>query len=234
MDDVAGIHQTQPDAAGDRRGDLAVIQIHFVHVNYALVGSHGALSLMHCGDLGGVDLFLNGVLLEQFVVAVQIDAGIVQHGLVLDQLALGLLQRGLIRAGIELQQQVAFMDQVAFLVMDGHQLAIHAALHCNGIDRGDGAIAGIVDADTPFVSARSHHGGSASALFLALGSHGNRAGGGTVAPLPKDEGSRRHSEQNNQHNSFPPAGVGLGCLRRFSGRGWGAGTIYCFRRHRCY
>ena len=43
------------------------------------------------------------------------------------------------------------LDDLAFLVIDLHQLAVHPALHGDGMERGDGAEPDEVDADVPLL-----------------------------------------------------------------------------------
>ena len=68
------------------------------------------------------------VLRHQRAVALQIDLGVVQRRLVLGELAFRLGQRDLIRARIDLGQEIALLDDLAFLERDLDQLAVDLRL----------------------------------------------------------------------------------------------------------
>ena len=78
-----------------------------------LVGRHDAGLGGDGGLLGGKLLGRDGVLRRQRLVAAQVDPGIGQGGAVAGQLALGLGQRRLIGARIDLGQQLALLHRRA-------------------------------------------------------------------------------------------------------------------------
>ncbi len=108
MNHVALIDQPQPDAAAQRRRNLAIDQLQFLVVDLGLVGAHGAFQLPHGGVLRIHLLRGDYALFRQLVIALEIHAGIVQLRLVAEQLPFHLFQRHLKGPGIDLGQQVAF------------------------------------------------------------------------------------------------------------------------------
>ena len=108
--------------------------------------------------MGGILLFGDGILAGEGPVALQVDPGVLQQGLVADHLPLGLGQLRLIGPGIDFRQEGSLLDNLALLVIDLHQLAVHPALHGDGMDRGDGAEPGEIDADVPLFGRGRGHG----------------------------------------------------------------------------
>ena len=49
LNDVAGVHQAQADAPGNRRGDVAVGKLHLGAFNRRLIRFHGGLQFFHLG-----------------------------------------------------------------------------------------------------------------------------------------------------------------------------------------
>ena len=77
--------------------------------------------------------------------ALQIEIGVGEVGLVLRLLGLGLIERGLERPGIDLDQRVALLDQLAFLEGDPVDLAVDAGAHHDGVEALNGAEPGQID-----------------------------------------------------------------------------------------
>ena len=169
MYDISGIHQAQADLSGDRGVDVGVHQVQFGAIDLRLIGLHHAFGLGDGGFLGGELLFGNGVLREQLRVAIEIDAGVVQGGLVARLLAKGHVELDLVGARVDFHQEIALVDEVAFVVEHLHQLAVYAALHGYGVDGDDRAEAGDVNRDIAFTGlGGNHRDGAGRTLFPAL------------------------------------------------------------------
>ena len=82
MDNVAGIHQAQPNASGNGRGNVAVNDLHLGSIHLALVKLHRAFVLMDGGHLGSELLFGNRVAAVSNLVTFQINMRILQQGFV--------------------------------------------------------------------------------------------------------------------------------------------------------
>jgi hypothetical protein len=165
----------------------------------------GGLELVHGRDLGVELLAGNGVLLDQDLVALEIEARVLQRRLVLRVLALLLLEGDLERAGIDLGQQVALAHELAFFIADGDELAVDAAAHGDGVDGGDGAEPVEVDGHLAGARGHRHHRDHASG--------GPVAGGGLAAAAAQDEDQRDDGDRaDGQDEAAPPASVRSRCL----------------------
>jgi hypothetical protein len=134
---VPRIDQAQAHAARDGRGDPAVGEVESRVGDLRFVRLDRALELVDGGHLRVDLLARDRVLLQQGLVAREVEARVLQRGLVLRELALLLLDRHLERPRIDLGQQVALAHELAFAVADGDELAVHAAAHGHGVDGRD-------------------------------------------------------------------------------------------------
>ena len=108
----------QADPAGNRRRDVAVGQVQLGVVHDALVLLHHPLVLRDERPLR-VDLLLrDGVLRRKRDVAVEVDLRLLELGLRLEELALGLLQRRLVGARIDDGEHVALVHHLALGELD--------------------------------------------------------------------------------------------------------------------
>ncbi|MNX84256.1 hypothetical protein D3C86_1160480 [compost metagenome] len=136
---VAGIHPAQTDTAVLRRNDarepkqaLGVGDPRAVQLALRGVGAHLGF--------GGVQLLpRHRFLARQLAVALQVGLRVVQQRLGASQLAFGRGQRGLIRAGVNLGQQLAAHHGLALGVMHAHQFAVDLAAQHDLGQRRDGA-----------------------------------------------------------------------------------------------
>ena len=115
VDDVADVDLAQPCDAGDRRLDGGVIELGLRVLDRRRVGRDLRRELRDGGALR-VGL-LPGREFAELGEALQIEVGVGEIGLVLDLLGLGLIERGLERPRIDLDQRVALLDDLAFLEM---------------------------------------------------------------------------------------------------------------------
>ena len=86
--------------------------------------------------------------------ALQIEIGVGEIGFVLGLLGLGLIEGGLERPRIDLDQRVAFLDELAFLKRDPVDLAVDAGADHDGVEALHGAEAGQVDRKIGFLDRR--------------------------------------------------------------------------------
>src|SRR5439155_15338114 len=96
-------------------------------------------------------------LLRQPLIALEIEARVREVGLVPRELPLGLHELGLEGAGVDLGQELAGVDDLALREVRRHQLAVDAALHRDGVERGDGAERREVDAQVAGAGRRDDH-----------------------------------------------------------------------------
>ena len=125
---IAGIHLAQPDPAADRRDDPAVGQVQFLCIDLRLIGLHGAAVLLDQRGLSVERLARDRVLCHQRLVTSQIDLGVLEHRLILGELSFRLSQRNLIRPRVDLREEIALVDHLAFLEGALDQLAVDLRL----------------------------------------------------------------------------------------------------------
>src|SRR3984893_2931464 len=138
MDDVALIHQTQPDAPGDGSSDPAVGQLNLGGLDVRLVTYYRPRGLAQHRLLIVEVLSRDYALLVQGSIPRQGDFRIEQRGLVFRQLPLSLGQLRLVWARVDFHQQVALMHRLAFFEGDVHDLAVNPALDRHGVESGNG------------------------------------------------------------------------------------------------
>jgi len=108
-------------------------------IGLRLVEFHGAFVLLdQVGLIVGL-LARDRILRQQPLIALEIGLCLRQQPLIVRELALGLGLGDFIGAGIDLCQEVALVDQLAFGERDFGQLAADLGLHGDGGERGHGA-----------------------------------------------------------------------------------------------
>ncbi len=144
-DHVARVDIADAGHAIDRRDDARVVQVD-------LGRAHGGLVRRHCRrQVGhvvaeGIHVELGDVALgDQRVVALERALRRGEQGFVLLLLGRGLVIGGLEGAGVDLRQQLALLHFLAFLEVDGQQLAAHLRVHRHGVERLHGAKRGEID-----------------------------------------------------------------------------------------
>ena len=143
VDDVADIDLAQAGDARDRRLHGGVVELGLRVGDRGVVGGDLRGQLRDGGALG-VGLLPGGEFAE-LGVALQVEIGVGEIGFVLRLLGLGLVERSLERPRIDLDQRVAFLDELAFLEGDLVDLAVDAGAHQHGIEALHGAEAGQID-----------------------------------------------------------------------------------------
>ncbi len=136
---IAGVDLAQPDPAGDRRGDVTIDEVEFLRVDLRLVDPDLRPVLRDGIDLVVARLRRDRVLRRQGVVALEIDLGASERGLILGELRLVLLQRHLVGPRVDLGEKVALLDVLALLEADRHQIAADLRLHGHRGERRHGA-----------------------------------------------------------------------------------------------
>ncbi|OIQ66533.1 hypothetical protein GALL_518950 [mine drainage metagenome] len=149
VDDVADIDLTQADDAGNRCLDGGIVELGR-GVGYRRdVGRDLRGQLRDRGALG-VQL-LPGRELAELDIALQIQIDICQIGLILLLLGLGLIERRLVWARIDLGEQIALIDQLAFLEGNLVNLAVDTGAHHDGVERLNSAQSGQIDRKVGFL-----------------------------------------------------------------------------------
>ena len=148
--EVARIDQAETDAAVNGRGDVGVSQLYLVVLQGALVGFDRALVLQDELLLVVQGLFRDRVARPGILVALEVHFGLGQQVGVPVQRPLGGEHVGLVLPGIDLDQELAALDQLTFTVANLGDDTGYLADQGGGIDRGDGADGVQVDADVAF------------------------------------------------------------------------------------
>src|SRR5205814_8891293 len=79
------------------------------------------------------------LLVDEHAVALEVELRVLQRGHVAGQLSFRLLQLRLKGAGVDLGEQLALAHELALAEVHFEQLAVRAAAHGDGVERGDGA-----------------------------------------------------------------------------------------------
>ena len=137
VNDVAGIHEAQPDSPGDRRGDPRIHQLQLGSVDLPLIRLDDPFRLANQGLLGIQLLFRDQLLPVEIPVTLQIELGVLQQRLIARHLAFHLGQLRLEGAGIDFSQQFAASDDLALFKQHPHQLSVDAAFYGDRVERGD-------------------------------------------------------------------------------------------------
>ena len=132
---ISRIDQPQPDAAGDRRDDVAISEVERLRVDQALVLFHRAFVLLHDEDLIFGLLPRDRILRRERLVALEIQLRLRQQALVVRELAFILLFQDLIGPRIDLRQKIALLHHLAFGEGDVGEIAVDLRLHCDGRKR---------------------------------------------------------------------------------------------------
>ena len=144
-DDVPEIDQPEPDDARDGRRDAAVSEAELGAVDLGLIALDGRLILGYDDRLGIELLAGDRVVLDQRLIALQVDLGVSQARLVFGHLPIGLVEKDLERPGIDFHQEVAFADGLPFPKGDVDDLAVHPGPDGDRLERDHRAQPGEVD-----------------------------------------------------------------------------------------
>jgi len=174
--DVSGIDEAHAHASIVRRGDGGVVEVGLRGLDHRLVGvDHGA-ELIDLALLLVDDLLRGDVRFDQRVGALEVLARRDELRDVLRLFRLGLVERGLEQARVDLGQHVAFLDLLAFGEQHLLQLAVDLGMDADGERRLHRAEAGQVNWDVVALDDRD---GDRHARAC-----GHAGGMGSVGPLP--------------------------------------------------
>ena len=114
IDDIADVDLAEAGDAGDRRLDGGVIELGLRVLDQRR--RRPAICAVELRDGGALGVgLLPGREFAELGIALQVEIGVGEIGFVLRLLGLGLVERGLERPRIDLDQRVAFLDELAFL-----------------------------------------------------------------------------------------------------------------------
>ena len=99
-----------------------------MRIDLCLIGLHGAAVLLDQRRLGVERLPRDRVLRHERFVAGQVELGVFEHRLILRELPFRLSQRDLIGPRIDMGEEVALVDHLAFLERDLDELAVDLRL----------------------------------------------------------------------------------------------------------
>ena len=145
MDDVAGVDEAQTDDTIDGRINFGVAEVDACGFDGGLISFDGAGGLTLVGDLKLLGLLGDDAGLIERGVALGLGLRVLEVGLVLGERADGLIERGLVGAGIDLKKELALPDGLAFLEVHLQELAVNARVQCDGVVGGDSAERGEED-----------------------------------------------------------------------------------------
>ena len=218
-DIITQVDLAQSDATVDRREDPAIIQIHLGRLDRGAVGFDRALVLGDKRDLRIQRLVRHRILCRQPLIAREIDLRSFENRFVARKLTLGLGQRRFIRARIDLGNEVAFFDFLAFLEIDLDQIAADLAPDGDGGQRRDGSQRVEIDANIAladrFRDDRHRRGAPAGATACAL------LRSTTLPGPPHDAGDHQQNHQSGQNETS--ARPRLVLWRSLIGRRFGRG-----------
>lgn len=196
VDDVPRVDETETEASGDRGGDAAVVDVGGGGIDLALIELDRALVLTYERRLLVERLLRDRIFAPESFVARQVDPRFGQQRLVAGELPLGLQQLGLEWARVDLGEQVAFTNELALAVWNVHQLAVHAGVNGDGVDRRDRTEAREVDADVSL----------GRSCRLDRDGRGRACGGARGVPVcPRsDAAEREHHDRGDDDDPASP------------------------------
>jgi len=136
---------------------VAVGHLQLGVINLRLIGAHRAIELVHQRFLR-VDLLLrNTAGRDQRSVPLQIELSVAQGGFIFKFRRFHLVQRRLVGARIDQDQQVSLLHILAFFEIYLHDLSVNPALDIRRIERGHRSQAGQVNGNILLLHLRHCH-----------------------------------------------------------------------------
>src|SRR5271166_7020597 len=139
MHDVAGINEAKARLPREWRSDCRIAHLRLGVVDRRLIAFDLRGEFIDRSLLRVELLPRDGILLGEPSVAHKIELSVLEARLVLRLLRNRLIERRLIRAWIDLDENIAFLDHLAQFEVDLDDLAIDSAAHKNGLVRLDDA-----------------------------------------------------------------------------------------------
>ena len=121
---------------------MAIDEIELGRLDRRLIHLDGAFVLLDEELLIGDLLLGDAVLFPQFLETREVRYRLIEHPLVVDEGALGLIERGLKRTRVDLGEKVVLVDDLAFLEPDFSQLAVDLGLDGDRRQGGHGSETG--------------------------------------------------------------------------------------------
>src|SRR5713101_7985767 len=106
MNDVAGINETQADAAADRRGDAGIRELQLGVIDLALIGLNGAVKLANQRRLSVELLLGDDAFLKKKLESLEIHFGVSALSLIFGQLPQGLGKLDLEGTRVDLREKI--------------------------------------------------------------------------------------------------------------------------------
>ncbi len=147
LHDVAGVHQTQTDPAGDGSGDVAVVELQLIEVHGTVIILDGTLGLLDEFFLVRDGLLGDGIAGQGRPIAREVKLRLRQDALIVLQCALSLHQRRTIGSRVNVNQRITLFDALILLVIHRHDHAVDLAGDGAGVHRRHRADGLQVDAD---------------------------------------------------------------------------------------
>ena len=181
---------------------MAIVHLDLIELHGTLIDFDGAFFLQHQFFLIVQGLLRNCFARPRFAIAVQIHLCLGQQILIPLQRALGLQQIRLVRAGIDIDQRVAFADDLTFPVVHRGDNSVHLAGDRTGIDRRDGSDRIEVETNIAF-----RGGGGRQRDWSAASSCRARGLCGVLFVAQNQRESRPKNQQDNNPNHDSDAGA---------------------------
>jgi hypothetical protein len=188
---------------------VAIGEVELVVGDRSLIDLDGALVLLDQELLVGDLLLGDRVLRLQPLIAGEVASRLIEEPGVVGELALGLFERRLVGARVDLGQELTLLHHLAFLEPDAHQLAVDLGHHRHGIEGCHGA---------ERIEDHRHLAAGGGGDADGLGRGGRRSLGRPVAPGmgPEDRaGDQREDEEGGKH---APAAADYGGLGEIAAR----------------
>ncbi len=136
-DQISGIHEPAADAAVERRVDLGITEVEFGRFQRRLLRQHlGGLAFLDRFRLVHL-LLTDRAAAPGYAPAFGGQLGLFERRLCPRQVGLGRVHRGDILRLLDLEQQLALLDQVAILEKHLLEKAFDPCSQLDGLDRGD-------------------------------------------------------------------------------------------------
>jgi len=217
LHDVAGIDETQADPSGDWRDDVAIVHLDLIELDHAFVEFQSALLLENDFFLIVESLFRDGVAVPGIVITLEVHLCLGEKIGVAFERTLCLKQGGLVGAGVNVNQRIAFADELALLVMDSGDDAVYLAGDRGRVNGRDGADRIEVDADVALLRGCTHE------VDRATATSGRFRGGRRSVTLAQDEVESHREDEEHKNpddglDTFVPGGRNERLMLRT--RGW--------------
>src|ERR1700685_299618 len=211
--DVPGIHQPQTYASRDRSRYVAPSDLDLVILHRALIVFYRAFVLQYDFFLIIERLLGNAISRPRVAVTLKIHSCLFKNIRVALECALRLQELRLIGSRIDIDQGLAFADELAFLVVDLRDHSRNLAGNRVGIDRSDGPDGFQIHSDVSFLC-----GGGDNCDWAGHTAPGRSGAlGFVVMTLHQHENHTESQQQRCPHEKPLPFGlVGMTRRRRFS------------------